>query len=444
MDRLMAKPSGNVRWGIGILLGFGVIINYLDRTNISVAGSQMAADYGWSGTELGILFAAFSWTYTLMMIPVGIILDKIGVKWITRIVTILWSIATLCTALMGGFTGVLIMRMILGVAEAPGYPASAKATGYWFPLHERGLATSLFDGAAKLTSAIGVGICTWAILHWGWQGAFIVTGLLNLVYAAVYWFKYRDPSEHPKLSLEEREYIEKHGGQSQGGAEGSFLSNFMLLLRARKLWGFVIGYMAYGYANALMVSWLPAYMTKELHLSLAKGGLYTSIPWIIATLSEIIIGGWLLDKLITKGYPASKIRKIFLVAGMIIGCTLLLEPTTRDPNLIVVYLSIGLGGLAFASCVGWSIPAIIAPKGMVGSVSSVMNFFNNLMGATVPIITGFIVDKTGSFNSAFISAGVVLVIGICSYVFLLGDISQIKLNTKRDAAEQAEQAAPTL
>jgi sugar phosphate permease len=432
MEKEIIKTNRNYRWTIGIMLGIGVVISYLDRTNISVAGSHMAEEFGWSDTQLGLLFSAFFWSYTLMMIPVGVLLDKIGIKWIMRIATLLWSMATLGTALIGGFGGVLVMRMILGATEAPGYPSSAKATGYWFPLHERGMATSIFDGAAKLASAVGIGVCTWAIMHWGWKGAFVVTGLLNVIYTIIFWIVYRDPSDHPKLSSEEYEYIKKYGGQSKEKVEGKIIQNFLALTRVRKMWGFTIGYMSYGYTIYLMLTWLPIYMTKQLNLNFATSGMYTAIPWIVATIAEILIGGWVVDKLITKGYTPNKVRKTFLVVGMMFGSIIFLLPTTQSPMVAVTYLSIALFGLGFSSGVGWSIPGIIAPNGMVGSVSSFMNFFNNLMGVSAPIITGYIVDLTGSFDSAFVLAGVILIVGILSYIFVLGDISQIQLKKKND------------
>ncbi|VBB05066.1 Hypothetical protein LUCI_0272 [Lucifera butyrica] len=420
------KPAGKVRWGIGLLLGAGTVVNYLDRVNISVAGEHMAKQYGWSHTELGMLFSAFFWSYTLAQIPVGAILDKTGVKWVNRVGTLLWSIATLLTALLGGFAGIFIMRMILGIAEAPAFPANSKATGYWFPLAERGLATSLFDGAAKFSNVIGVGVSTWAILNWGWQGAFIVTGLINLVFAIAFWIFYREPWEHEKLSSEEREYIEKNGAQVQGQASGAFLDNLLVLFKNRKVWGLTIGFMCYGYSFYLFLTWLPNYMTQQLHVSMVKGGWYTIIPWVVATITDILIGGWAVDYFISKGKDPNKVRKTILILGMLFGAFILLEPTTSNPTLQVTYLSIALGGLAFSAPVGWSIPALIAPKGMVGSVGAIMNFFNNLMGVLAPIITGVLIDRTGSFNTGFVIAGVLILFGILSYVFILGDIVPIE------------------
>ncbi|TBL81403.1 MFS transporter [Paenibacillus thalictri] len=414
-----------MRWYIGGLLGIGVVINFLDRTNISVAGSQMAESYGWSNVQLGVLYSAFFWTYALLQIPVGVLLDKIGVKWILRTCMTLWALATIGTSFMGGMSGVIVMRMILGAAEAPAFPASAKATGNWFPLHERGLATSMFEGAAKFANVIGIGICVWSITHWGWRGAFIVTGVINLLYAIVFWLFYRDPAEHSKLSREEREYIENNGSRVASQMEGSTYQNLLLLFGNRKVWGLSIGFASYGYTLYLFLTWLPSYMTKQLHLSLATGGWYTVIPWIVATITEIAIGGWLVDHLIRKGRNPSKVRKGILIIGMLFGVFVLLEPTTVNPNLEVAFLSIALGGLAFAASVSWSIPSIIAPQGMVGTVGSIMNFFAQLMGVAAPVITGYIIDKTGSYNSAFGLAGIILIIGILCFTFLLGDLKQI-------------------
>lgn len=426
MSSNIQKPAGNVRWGIGLLLGVGTVVNYLDRTNISVAGDQMAQQYGWSHTELGLLFSAFFWSYTLAQIPVGAILDKVGVKWVTRIGTFLWAIATILTAFLGGFAGIFAVRMLLGITEAPAFPANSKATGYWFPLHERGLATSLFDGAAKFSNVIGVGVSTWAILNWGWQGAFIITGLINLVFAVVFWILYREPWEHEKLTKEELAYIENNGAQVQGQAKGNLFSNLLVIYKNRKVWGLTIGFMCYGYSFYLFLTWLPNYMTQQLHVSMAKGGWYTIIPWIVATITDVLIGGWVVDHLISKGKDPSKVRKTVLVLGMVFGAFILLAPTTTDPTLQVTYISIALGGLAFSAPVGWSIPALIAPKGMVGSVGAFMNFFNNLMGVLAPIITGILIDRTGSFNTGFIIAGVIILIGIFSYVVILGEIKPIE------------------
>jgi MFS transporter, ACS family, D-galactonate transporter len=425
---------GRVRWGIAVILFLGILINYFDRTNMSVATKPMMNEYHLTTGQMGILLSSFAWSYALLQIPVGALLDKIGVKWLMRIGTLIWSLATFMTALVSGMGLIILSRILLGAAEAPAFPSASKATGYWFPLHERGIATSTFDAAAKFSNVIGAPLVAWAVTQWGWRGGFWLTGILSLVYFIIYWIWYRDPKEHPRLSEEERKYIEEGGAQSEGAPTGGTLRNLGFLLTRRKVWGLTIGFAAYGYTFYLLLTWLPGYLEKQMGMTVLKSSMYTAIPWLIATITDFFIGGFLVDKLIQKGYNPTKVRKTLLVIGMVMGLAVGGAAFTKDPNVAIVFISIALGGLAFAAPIGWSIPSLIAPKGTVGTVGSIMNFVNNLMGIAAPIITGYIAGGTGSFAAGFMVAAVVLVIGILSFLFLLGPIEQIKSPFESEAA----------
>jgi MFS transporter, ACS family, D-galactonate transporter len=417
---------GNVRWGIAAVLFIGILINYLDRTNMSVASKPMMAEYGLTKGQWGIILSSYAWSYALIQIPIGALLDKVGVKWLMRIGTIIWSIATFMTAIVSGMGLIILSRIILGIGEGPAFPGASKATGYWFPLRERGVATSTFDASAKFSNAIGTPFVAWAVTEWGWRGGFWMTGILSLVYAVIFWIWYRDPKEHPRLSKEERAYIEEGGAQDEGEAEGGTLRNLGFLLTQRKVWALTIGFAAYGYTFYLFLTWLPGYLQSQMHMTVFKSGWYTAVPWLIATITDFFIGGFLVDKLIQRGYSSTKVRKSLFVIGMIMGLAVAGAAFTNNPNVAIIYISIALAGLAFAAPVGWSIPALIAPKGTVGMLGSIMNFFNNVMGILAPIITGFLAGGTGSFASGFIIAAVVLVIGIFAFIFLLGPIEQIQ------------------
>ena len=154
---------GKVRWLIALLLGLGVLINYFDRVNISVATKPLETEYHLTPGQMGIILSAYLWSYALLQIPVGTLLDRIGIKWLNRIGTILWSLATFMTALVSGMGLIILSRIILGIAEAPAFPGASKATSYWFPRNERGLATSAFDAAAKFSNVIGIPIVAWAV-----------------------------------------------------------------------------------------------------------------------------------------------------------------------------------------------------------------------------------------------------------------------------------------
>ncbi|WP_206916943.1 MFS transporter [Alicyclobacillus suci] len=413
------------RWWIGLLIGFGILINYFDRTNLSVAQQPISDLYHLSSGQMGIILSSFGWSYALFQIPVGALLDKIGPKWLVRIGTLLWSLATLMTAVVSGMGLILLSRIILGAAEAPAFPAASKATGYWFPVRERGLATSIFDAAAKFSNVIGTPLIAWAVFEWGWKGGFWLTGVLSLVYLVLYWIFYRDPKD-AKLSQKEADLLREGGAQKIGTAPGGYGKNLAFVLSQRKIWGLTLGFTAYGYTFYLFLTWLPGYLEKQMHMTILKSGWYTAGPWLVATLTDLIIGGWLVDHLIKRGHDSTRVRKTILVIGMILGLAVIPAAFTNNANVAVIFIAIALGGLAFSAPIGWSIPSLIAPRGTVGTVGSVINFFNNLMSIVAPIVTGYVVQFTGSFESAFIIAGIVLILGILCYVLMLGKIEPIR------------------
>jgi ACS family D-galactonate transporter-like MFS transporter len=413
------------RWGIGALLGAGVLINYIDRINLSVAAPQLKAEFGLDPAQLGLLFSGFFWSYALLQIPAGLILDRFGVTIVNRVGTCLWSLASVLVAFTGGFAGIFIARMLLGAAEAPGFPASAKATGYWFPRRERSAATAIFDAAAKFSNVIGVPLVAFVIVKFGWRWGFGITAFLSFLYFIAFFIIYRDPSADPALTTIERDYIREGGAAPEGRAEANAGAMLGYLLANRKVWGLTIGFSAYGYSFYLFLTWLPSYLVSTMHMSIIKSAGYAAIPWIAATLSDLIIGGWLVDRLISNGRDESRVRKSVLIIGMLFGLAVFGATRTTDPHWAIFWISVALAGLAASAPVGWSIPALIAPKGGAGTVGGIMNFMNNMMGVAAPIITGIIVGATQSFVNAFIVAGLVLIVGILSYVFLLGRIEPV-------------------
>lgn len=413
------------RWWIGILLGSGILVNYFDRINLSVAGPQLQHDFGLNAAQLGWLFSAFFWSYAVVQIPTGLILDRFGVTPIGRIGAVLWSAGTALTTLAGGFGGLLAIRALLGIAEAPAFPGNAKATGYWFPRTERALATAIFDAAAKFSNVIGAPLVAITIIYFGWRGAFWATAILSFIYFIAFCLFYRDPSADTHLDKREHDYILAGGAAPEGAPPTGAGAMLGYLLRNRKVWGLTIGFAAYGYSFYLFLTWLPGYLVREQHMSLIGSAGYTTIPWIVATIADLIVGGWLVDHLISRGYSETRVRKAVLVLGMLTGLAVFGAGFTTNTGWAIVWISVALGGLAAAAPVGWSIPSLIAPKGGAGTIGGIMNLFNNLMGVVAPVATGYIVGTTRSFNEAFLVAGAVLLVGILSYVFLLGEITPL-------------------
>ncbi|MGN6315572.1 MFS transporter [Trinickia sp.] len=439
MSTTEGSRIGKRRWVMGVLLGVGVLINYFDRINLSVAAPQLKAAFNLSPAEMGLLFSAFFWPYALLQIPAGIVLDRFGVTRLGRWGAFLWAVASAVTAFASGFGGIFAARAMLGVAEAPGFPVSSKATGYWFPRKERALATAIFDAAAKFSNVIGVPLVAVVVVGMGWRWGFGVTALLSLAYFIAFFFIYRDPSQDAKLSEAERRYIVEGGATPEGTASASAFSMLGYLLKKAKVWGLTIGFAAYGYSFYLFLTWLPGYLVQTMHMSILKSAGFAAIPWAVATVADLVVGGWLIDHLIARGRDETRVRKAVLVCGMVLGLAVFGATMTTNPVWAIVWISIALGGLASAAPVGWSLPSLIAPKGGVGTIGGIMNFVNNLMGVAAPVVTGFIVGATNSFANAFLIAGVILLIGIVSFVFVMGRIEPIA-----EPGERVEQGSTSM
>lgn len=410
------------RWRIAWLLALGVLVNYFDRVNLSVSHDALFVAFGLTNFGFGILSGAYNWTYAACQLPIGLLLDRFGIRRIGRISTFVWSLASFGAALspsLGGFFGA---RLLLGVGEAPTFPANAKAIGLWFPEKERGFATSLNDAAAKFASAIGVPLLGVVLLHVGWRWSFAATGFISLAYFLLFWQVYRNPEEDTHLSQMERQFIAENVAHTD--TESSQSASLGYLLRQRKVLGLALGFGSYNYVFYLLLTWLPSYLSSALNIDLLHSFLYTGVPWLFATLTDLS-GGWLSDRLICMGYDASRVRKSFLVCGLACGMGILGAADAHTASRALIWISISLGGLAAAAPVGWSVPSMIAPRGGVGTVGGIVNFSNQLSGIAAPFITGWIVSITHSYAWAFIAAAIYLLLGIASYIFLLGRIERI-------------------
>lgn len=413
------------RWGIALLLGFGVLVNYFDRVNLSVSQQALTDTFGISAVTFGYLSSFYNWPYAALQLPCGLLLDRFGVKRVGRISTILWSAASFGAAIATNIQALFGARFLLGIGEAPTFPGNAKAVGYWFPQQERSLATAMFDSAAKFAPGIGVPVIGIFLLHFGWRWSFAATGVVSLLYFALFYVFYRNPSEDTKLSAAEREYIAKGGAQPEDRVRAAKGAPLGYLLRQPKVWGLCLGFAAYNYTFYLLLAWLPSYLSTALHIDLFHSVLYTSVPWLFATVVDLSVGGLLVDTLIQRGWNPIRVRQAVLIGGTALGLGIFGATRSLSPVAAVFWISISIGGLSAASPVGWSIPSLIAPRESVGTLGGILNFANQLAGIAAPIATGYILHATHSFSWAFGAAAIFLVMGISGYVFLLGRIEPI-------------------
>lgn len=436
------KSPGKVRWGIAVLLFLLVLINYFDRTNISVTEGAMREEFGLSGGHMGIILSSFLWSYTLMQIPAGLLLDRFGVKRIVRIATWLWALACVLTAMAGGTGLIIIARVVLGFGESPVFPGAMKATGYWFSRAERGVATAIFDSGQRLSNVIGTPLVALVVVAWGWRAAFWATAVLSIVFAVAWWLLYRDPKRahaEGRLSESELAYIREGGAQDEDQVSPNPLASLVYILGRRKMWGLAIGLACAGYTQWMLLTWLPGYLQSALHLDLASAGFLTAVPWLVAVVVEFIIPGWLVDRLIQRGTSPTLVRKTTLIAGMVIALGVMGAAFTTQMAFAILWITVGTCGVTIAFAVSNSLPALIAPEGSVGAVASTMNFTNALFGISAPIVTGFLYDATGSFSAGFLVCAVILAIGIFFYTVVLGPIEQMP--TREEHAQQRLAAA---
>lgn len=411
------------RWRIAWLLGIGILVNYFDRVNLSVSHDALVGAFGISDVVFGYLSSAYNWTYAACQLPIGVILDKFGVRRVGRVGTFLWSVASFAASVtpsLGGFFGA---RFLLGVGEAPAFPANAKAIGLWFPARERSFATSLSDAAAKFASAIGVPIIGIVLIHVGWRMSFAFTGAISFAYFLYFWRVYRDPGDDPQLTPMERRHIEDcREPQVAEAPLDEKPSSLGHLLTQRKVLGLALGFGAYNYVFYLLLYWLPTYLSSTLHIDLLHSFVYTSVPWLFATATDLAIGGWLVDFLVKRGCNASAVRRVVLIGGTAFGLGILGAAHAHNATQALLWISVSIGGLAAAAPVAWSLPSLIAVRGDVGKLGGIINFCGQVSGITASILTGYLVSASHSYAGAFAVAGAYLAVGISGYTFLLGKI----------------------
>ena len=415
---------GGRRWTIACLLGFGVLVNYFDRVNLSVSHAALYATFGISDVVFGYLSSAYNLTYAMCQLPIGVLLDRFGVRRVGRISTLLWSVASFAAAItpnIGGFFGA---RFLLGVGEAPTFPANAKAIGLWFPAKERSFATSIFDAAAKFASAIGVPLIGVLLIKVGWRWSFAATGMISLFYFGLFSKMYRDPSDDVKLTAAEASYIAEADEPESVLNVRDEQASLGHLIRQKKVLGLAIGFGAYNYSFYLLLTWLPSYLSSALHVDLLHSFLYTGVPWLFATFCDLG-AGLTSDALIQRGWDASRVRKTILVTGTAFGLGIFGAAHAHTPVSALFWISMCIGGLAAAAPIGWSIPSMISPRGSVGTVGGIINFSSQLSGIAAPIVTGYVLSATESYAWVFGIATIYLALGIASYIFLLGTIEQV-------------------
>lgn len=408
------------------LLATGTMINYLDRTVLGIAAPSLTRELGLSAAVMGLVFSAFSWIYAFAQIPGGVFLDRFGARLTYFLSVGLWSVFTILQGFATGLYSLLTFRFGLGLAEAPCFPTNSRVVTTWFPQQERARATGVYTVGEYLGLACFSPALFWLMGAYGWRAPFIVTGVAGLVFALVWWVKYREPHESATVNRAELDYIAQGGGLAQpavAGSTGFSWARVRTLLGFRQIWGACLGQFGGNSTLVFFLTWFPTYLATERQMGWIKIGFFAVMPFLAAAVG-VMFGGWLSDALLTRTRSANVARKLPIIAGLLGASTIILANYVDSDAAVIAILSAaffaqGMTGL------GWALISDIAPKNLMGLTGGVFNFAANLAGIITPVVIGLIVGLTGSFHYALAYVGAVALIGAASYIFVLGDVKRI-------------------
>lgn len=400
-----------------VLLVLAVGINYVDRGSLSVVKTDISAEFGLDDLQMGWLFSAFFWSYALCQIAAGWFVDRFDVKWVYAAGFLIWSLATLSMGLMGGFALFFAMRLLLGIGESVAYPATSRIIVENFAEHRRGLANSLVDAASKIGPALSVLLGGLIVAEWGWRSLFLLAGGASLLWL-VPWLALV-PSQ-PAPSSE----------NAFDATDNPPRVGYGQLLRRRDVWGTSLGFFCLGYSWYFLISWLPAYLEEERGFSKEAMALFGSLPfWAMAATS--VAGGWLSDRLISRGGTPTMVRKSFLVAGFLL-CAIFMHAavTASSDSGCIVMLIAACASLGLYTSNAWAVTQTLAGPLAAGQWSGLKNAIGNMGGVASPVLTGWIVERTGSFTLAFEAASAMLVLGVFANLLLVGRVAPLEWDTR--------------
>ena len=398
------------RWLVVALLAVASIVAYIDRVNLSVAliDIDFKTFFGLSNTDRGLANSAFFWSYAALQIPAGWLVDRYGSKRPIAVGFAVWSILTAVTSLTTGFSMLFAIRALLGVAEAVIHPASMRWIRFNFSEKHRGLAIGLFMSGSKFGPAIGAVAAAWLIESHGWRAMFFILGAGALLWLIPWMLVVKKDRSTGSID-------QSAAAAAQAAAEHVPMRR---LFASPVLWGTIIGTFCYMYFVYFCMTWMPAYFNEARHLSLKSSSLYTTFSF--AGMAVVaILGGWTADRLIARGLDAVFVRKAFTITGFLLATTVLIGAAPVSLNVALFFSELSLSGLGLATANYWALTQTLIPSGAIGRIVGIQNCAASLAGIVAPILTGWLVDTTHSFDAPLKAVAIFIVIGVGAYLFLV-------------------------
>jgi MFS transporter, ACS family, D-galactonate transporter len=397
----LVKDSRSRRWLVVILLFFAVLVNYIDRGNLSIAAVPLMRDFDIAPARMGTLLSSFFWTYAVLQLPAGYLVDRFGLKWVYTGAFLLWSAASAGVGFANSYAQILLLRLVLGIGEAAAQPASIAFIRRNFSPDQQGLPTAIYLSGMSFGPALGAMLGAALVATVGWRLLFIVTGLGACVWI-VPWLLMLPRDAVPRASC----------------GVSAKIPPWKLLLRQPTLWGITVGAFFYSYFWYYCLTWLPSYLMLARGFSFLKMGTFTAAPMMLMALVSMTsarVG----DRLIRRFGRPIFIRKMFVVCGFLLGTSILLLISLKSTVAVLAALTVSLVGVGFAAANYWALTQAASPAAMIGRVVGCQNTVANVAGICAPMLTGFLVERTKNFDVSIAFAGCSLFIAAGAFLFLV-------------------------
>jgi MFS transporter, ACS family, hexuronate transporter len=426
MDQIGSSNSlkekiGHYRWFICALIFFATTINYVDRAVLGVLAPTLRTEIGWTDQQYGYISAAFTLAYAIGFLFAGWFIDRVGTRIGYALYLTVWSFAAAAHALVSTAFGFGLARFALGIGESGNFPAAIKTVAEWFPQKERALATGIFNAGSNVGAIAAPLLVPWIALTWGWQEAFIITGLSGLIWV-VFWLPvYRRPSEHPKLSKKELEHIESDPPDTP------VKISWLQLLPLKQTWAFASGKFLTDAIWWFYLFWFPLFMNDRFGVNLSTIGIPMVVVYLLADVGSVS-GGWFSSALIKRNWTVNKARKVAMLI-----CALLIMPVAIAPHVSGEWVAVFLIGIAAAAHQGFSANIFTTasdmfPRKAVASVVGIGGFAGAMGGFFMNLGAGWLKQNTGSYEIMFAIAGIVYLLALLIMHLLVPKLEPAKLD----------------
>jgi MFS transporter, ACS family, hexuronate transporter len=407
-----SRPIANLRWWIAALLFASTIINYIDRQSLSLLAPFLSKEYHWTNADYATLLISFRVAYSIGQTVCGRMIDRIGTRRGVTFSVLCYSLVSMATSLVRGFSGFAVIRFLLGAGESANWPGATKAVSEWFPKRERALATAFFDSGSSIGGAIAPFLILPIYFHWGWRVAFAIPGLLGFIWLFFWRRLYQLPAEHPRISAPEREMILT---DAAAGNAASVQVGWGTLLKLPQTWGTIASKALTDPVWFFITDWFPLYLIAK-GISLRSGLIAIWIPFIAADLGNFF-GGAVSDYLIRRGWSLGAARKALAVFGGI--GVMLLIPTIFTMNLWAITVLFALATFSYAafSTIANVLPSDLFTGGAVATVSGMSNTGSGIGTIIAFELIGYLTDTSHalpghSFDKIVVVAGLVPFVGM--------------------------------